>query len=70
MGISRSDAIDRIEAQRACIREHIDKYYRYEMDYDKAFALKTIENCQRNIEHLKNSCSCDIDSSYEDTWRP
>ena len=49
MSISRSDAISRIESQRAAIREHIEKYERYEHPQDKEFALKTIERCQDEI---------------------
>lgn len=32
---SRSEAISKIDSQRRAIREHIEKYYRYEGDYDK-----------------------------------
>lgn len=70
MGFNRADAIDRIERQREAIREHIDKYNYYIEDYDKEFALKTIENCQERIEHIKNKCSSNIEYSYEDDWQP
>lgn len=53
MGISRAEAMERIESQRDAIREHIDKYERYIEDYDKEYALKTIRNCQGRIEHIK-----------------
>ncbi len=67
---SRSEAISKIEGQRRAIREHIDKYNRYEVDYDKAYALKTIERCQDEIQNIKNKCESDIPDSYEDYWRP
>lgn len=70
MGISRAEAIERIESQRDTIREHIEKYERYVEDYDKEYALKTIRNCQGRIEHIKDRCSSELDYSYEDDWRP
>jgi len=70
MGLSRKEATEKINAQRAAIREHIEKYKNYPHPYDKQFALKTITNCQSNIAELKCSCELNIESSYEDAWRP
>ena len=70
MGLSRSEAIEKINAQRASIKEHIEKYNRYSIEYEKKFALDTISRCQSNIADLKRRCDSNIDSSYEDTWRP
>lgn len=70
MAISRSEAIAKIEAQRAAIREHIDKYFLYPNKYDKDFAWKTIQRCQAIIESIKNKCDSYIPASYEDSWNP
>jgi len=70
MGLSRREALEKIDAQRAAIREHIDKYNSYPHEYDKNCALKTISNCQSIIADLKRRCDSDIDSSYEDIWSP
>ena len=68
--MTRKEIIEKIESQRAAIREHIDKYYRYPHEYDKDFALKTIHKCQDNINDLKDRCEFDIDYPYEDDWEP
>ena len=70
MGKKRSEVIPKIEAQRASIREHIDKYERYPNERDKQFALDTIPRCQERIASLKYSCNVSIDSSWEDNWTP
>jgi len=70
MGLSRSEAIEKINAQRVAIKDHIDKYNRYVIDYEKKTALDTISRCQTNIADLKRRCDSNIDSSYEDNWRP
>lgn len=68
MGITRADAESKINAQRWCIREHIEKYERYEVPYDKERALKTIQNCQNIIEEIKQKCEWDLSESWEDNW--
>ena len=68
MPLTRSEAMLRIEGQRRAIREHIEKFNRYEYRQDKDFALKTISRCQREIEDLKRKCNVYIESSWEDSW--
>ena len=70
MGKTRHEVMPNIESQRSSIREHIDKYERYNMEYEKQFALDTIERCQERIEHLKYQCNQSIEDSWEDYWRP
>lgn len=70
MGLSRREAIQKIEAQRAAIREHIQKYRDYYDERDKRFALDTISRCQQNIRDYKRRCDSTIDDSYEDNWTP
>ncbi|MDQ6523987.1 hypothetical protein RB608_10265 [Nocardioides sp. LHD-245] len=59
----------KIAGHRRAIRAHIEKYRRYPADQDKAFALKTIQNAQRQISDLKRR-QPRASSSSEDTWRP
>lgn len=60
---------DKIDGQRAAIREHIDKYRRYPIPHEKEFALKTIRNCQKEIADLRKR-SPHLKPSWEDTWQP
>lgn len=69
MAISRSEALDKIERQRNAIREHIEKYERYQGTGDTS-ALVTIQNCQNNIQDLKDRCTVSIEGSWEDDWAP
>jgi len=64
-----ADDKDKLEGQRAAIREHIDKYNRYNDERDKETALKTIRNCQNQISSILSDHR-HWDSSSEDTWRP
>ncbi len=45
-----TDDLTKLEGHRA-IREHIEKYKRYQRDKD--FAVKTIRNCQEQIKKLR-----------------
>lgn len=70
MGLSRREAIEKIESQRRAIQEHIEKYNEYPDERDKQFALDTIHRCQQNIRDYKRRCDSTIESSYEDDWTP
>ena len=70
MSRSRAEAEKLLEGQRRAIREHIDKYNRYEHSYDKDTALKTIRRCQGEIRDIKSSCNVSTSDSWEDTWNP
>ncbi|MDZ7261256.1 MAG: hypothetical protein ONB05_04005 [candidate division KSB1 bacterium] len=59
----------KLEGQRAAIREHIDKYKRYSEQHEKAFALRTIRNCQKQIAKIKSKHP-HWPSSWEDNWTP
>lgn len=70
MAYSRSEAIEKIEAQRRAIKEHIEKFNQYPDSYDKQYAVGTITRCQENIRHIKSKCDSYIPDSYEDYWTP
>ena len=70
MGLTRSEAQEKIDAQRETIREHIKKYNDYPYPQDKEFALKTIRRCQENIKNYKRQCNVTINDGYEDYWSP
>ena len=70
MALTRAEAQKLIDAQREAIREHIQKYYSYQVDYEKEFALKTIRRCQENIKDYKRRCNVSISDGYEDFWSP
>jgi len=59
----------KLAGQRAAIREHIDKYKTYPAQHDKEFALKTIQNCQKQIKKLFGRHPS-WHGSWEDTWQP
>lgn len=66
MSDSRKELIDKINAQRKTIREHIEKYKKFKKDGDyTSSAEKTIDNCQSTIQSLKSKDNS-IDSSWED----
>lgn len=64
-----SDEQRKIDGQRKSIREHIDKFKRYAVDHEKAFALKTIENAQLQIRKIKQR-KPNVTESWEDEWTP
>ncbi len=64
-----SDEKAKLDGQRRAIREHISKFERSTATQDKRFALKTIENCQREIRALKRR-NPRLGASFEDTWQP
>ncbi|MDD4287665.1 MAG: hypothetical protein PHO20_04845 [Candidatus Peribacteraceae bacterium] len=57
-----------VDSHRDTIREHIEKYKRYEGS-EKNTALSTIENAQQQISDIRRRKSS-IPSSWEDDWRP
>jgi len=59
---------ERVEAQRAAIQEHVFKWLYYRIDHEKAFAIKTIVNCQDRIKVLKHQAGRRIPVSWEDDW--
>ena len=64
-----ADEREQFESQRATIREHIEKYKRYQVSDPDAvnMALRTIRSCQAQIEKLLGRHP-HWDSSWEDTW--
>lgn len=59
----------KLQGQRAAIREHIEKYNRYDIDHEKEFALKTIRNAQAQITKILSKHP-HWDSAPEDSWAP
>ncbi|MEH0931591.1 hypothetical protein [Micromonospora sp. CPCC 205558] len=64
-----SDESDKVDGQRRAIREHIEKYKRFTVPYEKQTALRTIDLAQREISNLKRR-KPSIRHSWEDSWRP
>jgi hypothetical protein len=64
-----SDESDKVAGQRNAIRQHIEKYNRFSIPYEKQTALRTIELAQREIANLKRR-KPSIPDSWEDGWRP
>lgn len=66
-----ADEREQLDSQRASVRDHIEKYNRYKTSDPDAvnMALRTIKNCQAQIDKLK-SRHPHWDSSWEDTWQP
>ena len=64
-----ADDKKKLEGQRAAVREHIEKYNRYDLDEEKEFALKTIRNAQNQIKKILSKHP-HWDSAPEDTWSP
>lgn len=69
MADNTASARTKVDGHRKAIRDHIDKYKRYEDENDKRFALKTIANAQQQIADLRGKHST-IPPSAEDSWRP
>ncbi len=57
-----------VESHRLTIREHIEKYKRYEGS-EKNTALSTIQNAQQQIRDIRRH-KASISGSWEDTWTP
>lgn len=57
-----------LDSHRSTIRDHIEKYQRYEGS-EKNTALSTIENAQQQISDIRRRRPS-LPSSYEDDWRP
>jgi len=57
-----------VDSHRATIRDHIEKYNRYEGS-EKDTALSTIQNAQRQIRDIMRH-KPSISSSSEDNWSP
>jgi hypothetical protein len=55
--------------QRGAIREHIQKFERYNALQDKKFALRTISICQNEIKSILSDHR-HWNSSFEDDWTP
>jgi len=55
-----------VDSHRSTIREHIEKYKRYEGS-EKNTALSTIQNAQQQIRDIRGRRPS-ISSSWEDTW--
>lgn len=71
MADNLSRAREKLEGQRAAVREHIEKWRRYQEPYEKTTALKTIQNAQSHIAKIKDSYSTlKNNNKPEDTWKP
>ena len=57
-----------VNSHRSTIREHIEKYKRYEGS-EKNTALSTIQNAQQQIRDILGG-KPSISGSWEDTWSP
>ena len=64
-----NDGKVKLDGQRRAIREHVEKYKKYPDDRDKNFALKTIKNCQKEVQSILKKYP-HLSSSWEDTWIP
>jgi len=64
-----SDDKVKLKGQRAAIKEHIEKYNKYEIDHEKEFALKTIRNAQSQIKKILSKHP-HWESDPLDTWSP
>lgn len=69
MADNTASARNKVDGHRRAIRDHIDKYKRYNDENDRRFALKTIANAQQQIADLRKKHST-IPGSTEDSWRP
>lgn len=71
MADNTATAKKQMAGQRAAVREHIDKYKRYQESYEKEVALKTVRRAQEAIAKLKRAHpSLQHDSDSVDTWNP
>ena len=68
MGDNKKDEI-KLEGQRRAIQEHIVKYKERYIDYEKDFALKTIQRAQKEIADIKRR-NPNTSVSPLDTWKP
>lgn len=66
----KKDAEKRIKGHRKAIEEHIEKSEKYDLDYQKEEALRTVERAQKEIEKLKGRSGAKIDDSPLDNWKP
>ena len=68
--MSKSDR-EFLASQRVSIREHIEKYEAYQKSAPEAvnMALRTIRNCQAQIQKTRNRFPY-LEESWEDTWKP
>jgi hypothetical protein len=57
-----------LDGARAAVREHVEKWRRYPGEYDKNFAVKTIERVQRDIAKIKSDHPSLNTNSPEDSW--
>jgi len=57
-----------VDSHRGTIREHVEKYKRYEGS-EKNTALSTIQNAQQQIRDIM-SRKPSMSGSWEDTWSP
>jgi len=64
-----NDGKVKLDGQRRAIREHIEKYKKYPLDRDKDYALKTIRNCQKEVQSLRKKYP-HLPESWEDKWVP
>ena len=62
---------EKLESQRASVREHIEKYKLYSTTATEAInmALRTIKNCQEQIKGIIKKHP-HWTPSWEDTWKP
>ncbi|MFA6259800.1 MAG: hypothetical protein WCX29_04325 [Candidatus Peribacteraceae bacterium] len=67
-GAVQMDEQRAIESHRRTIRDHIDKYKRYEGS-EKNTALSTIQNAQQQIRDIMRR-KPSISGSWEDNWSP
>ncbi len=66
MSQSRRELMDKIDSQRATVREHVEKYNRFKANGDyTSSAESTISRAQSTIRDLKSKDSS-IPSSWED----
>jgi hypothetical protein len=58
-----------VAGHRAAVREHIEKFFDYEHEQDKSFALKTVQRIQSEIADVRARART-IAASWEDSWEP
>lgn len=69
MADNTASARKKLNGHRRSVREHIEKWKRYPDGRDKAFALKTIERVQAEIQELRAKHPS-LRGEPCDTWCP
>jgi hypothetical protein len=58
-----------VEGHRRAVREHIAKFFDYDFENQKEFALKTVRRVQGEIADVRARARSTA-ASWEDTWDP